>query len=64
MKIFDCFPFFDELLLLDMRLHYLTKAVEKFILVEGTYSHQGLKKNYFLMRINQSLENIKIRLFI
>lgn len=47
MKIFDCFPFFDELLLLDMRLHYLTKVVEKFILVEGTYSHQGLKKKLF-----------------
>jgi beta-1,4-mannosyl-glycoprotein beta-1,4-N-acetylglucosaminyltransferase len=47
MKIFDCFPFFDELLLLDMRLYYLMDSVKKFVLVEGTYSHQGLKKKLF-----------------
>jgi beta-1,4-mannosyl-glycoprotein beta-1,4-N-acetylglucosaminyltransferase len=47
MKIFDCFPFFDELLLLDMRLKYLNDSVKKFVLVEGTYSHQGKKKKLF-----------------
>ena len=30
MKIFDCFPFFDELLLLDMRLKYLNDSVKKY----------------------------------
>lgn len=48
MKIFDCFPFFNELSLLDMRLNYLNKVVNKFVIVEGTHSHQGkLKKLYY-----------------
>ena len=48
MKIFDCFPFFNELSLLDMRLNYLNKVVNKFVIIEGTHSHQGkLKKLYY-----------------
>ncbi len=48
MKIFDCFPFFNEISLLDMRLNYLDKVVDKFVIVEGTHSHQGkLKKLYY-----------------
>ena len=48
MKIFDCFPFFNEIPLLDMRLNYLNKIVDKFVIVEGTHCHQGkLKKLYY-----------------
>jgi len=48
MKIFDCFPFFDEISLLDMRMSYLNDVVEKFVIVEGTHSHQGkIKKLYY-----------------
>lgn len=46
--IIDSFPFFDEIDLLDLRLSYLNNSVDKFILVEGTKSHQGTnKKLYF-----------------
>lgn len=46
--IIDSFPFFDEIDLLDLRLNYLNKYVNKFIIVEGTKSHQGKsKKLYF-----------------
>ena len=31
MNIYDCFMYFDEDLLLDLRLNYLNKFVEKFI---------------------------------
>lgn len=34
--IYDCFIFFDELDLLDLRLHYLNPAVDRFVLVEST----------------------------
>ena len=44
MKIFDCFMFFDEEMLLDFRLSYLNSYVDKFIIVESQYSHSGEKK--------------------
>ncbi len=43
-KLIDTFPFFDELDLLELRLEYLNDVVDKFILTEGIYSHQGKKK--------------------
>ena len=44
MKIFDCFLFNGESLILDIRLNTLSKYVEKFIIVESKYDHQGNKK--------------------
>ena len=45
MKIYDCFMYFDEDLLLDLRLNYLDKFVEKFVITEATYTHNGDRKN-------------------
>lgn len=45
--IIDSFPFFDEIELLDLRLNYLDNVVEKFLIVEGTKSHQGKDKKLF-----------------
>jgi beta-1,4-mannosyl-glycoprotein beta-1,4-N-acetylglucosaminyltransferase len=36
--------YFDEDLLLDLRLHTLDKYVEKFVITEATYTHNGNKK--------------------
>ena len=48
MKIFDCFMYFDEDLLLDLRLNYLDKFVDKFIIIECNYNHKGeVKKPVF-----------------
>ena len=44
MKIFDCFMYFDEDLVLDLRLNYLDKFVDKFIIVECSYNHKGEKR--------------------
>ena len=44
MKIFDCFMYFDEDLILDLRLNYLNDFVDKFVIVESTYSHNGEKR--------------------
>ena len=41
MKIYDCFIYFDEDLLLDIRLNILDKFVDKFVIVESRYSHRG-----------------------
>ena len=35
MKIFDCFMYFDEDVVLDVRLNYLDQYVSKFIIVKA-----------------------------
>ena len=44
MKIFDCFMFFDEEILLDLRLNYLNSYVDEFVIVESSYTHSGEKR--------------------
>ena len=44
MKIYDCFIFFDEELLLDIRLNCLNQYVDKFVIVESKFSHSGEKR--------------------
>ena len=41
MKIYDCFIYFDEELLLDIRFNILDKFVDKFVIVESKFSHRG-----------------------
>ena len=44
MNIFDCFMYYNEDLLLDLRLNTLNKFVKKFVISEATYTHNGTKK--------------------
>lgn len=44
-KVYDCFPFCNELDQLEIRLNELDKEVDYFILVEGTETHSGLTKS-------------------
>ena len=46
-KIYDCFTFFNELDLLDLRLSLLCEKVTKFILVESKKSHSGEDKTLY-----------------
>ena len=58
MKIFDCFMYFDESLLLDLRLNYLDKFVDKFIIIECNYNHKGeIKKPTFNKEKYKKFEN-------
>jgi beta-1,4-mannosyl-glycoprotein beta-1,4-N-acetylglucosaminyltransferase len=43
--IYDCFTFFNELDLLEIRLNTLNNVVDKFVLVEATRTHQGKEKS-------------------
>ena len=45
MKIFDCFQFFDEDMMLDLRMNILDQHVDKFVIVENLYMHSGKKKS-------------------
>ena len=52
MKIYDCFQYYDEDLLLDFRLNYLNKYVDKFVIVESAFTHSGESKK-LLFNINK-----------
>ena len=45
MKIYDCFMYFDEDLILDLRLNILDKFVDYFVIVESIFTHKGEKRN-------------------
>ena len=44
MKIYDCFMYFDEDVVLDVRLNFLDKFVDKFVIIESEYNHKGEKR--------------------
>ena len=54
MNIYDCFQYFDEDLLLDIRLNILDQYVKKFVITEATYTHNGSKK-----KLNFDINNFK-----
>ena len=43
-KVYDCFPFFNELDMLELRLEELNDVVDHFVLVEAKLTHQGNPK--------------------
>ena len=43
-KIYDCFQFYNELDVLDIRFNTLYDYVDKFVLVEARFTHQGNPK--------------------
>ena len=48
MKIYDCFPFYNELDLLDLRLAELYDHVDHFVIVEATTTFQSNPKELYL----------------
>ena len=54
MKIYDCFQFFNEENVLDLRLNILDEFVDFFVIVESTTDHQGREK-----KLNFNIEKFK-----
>ena len=54
MKIIDCFNYFDENMMLEIRLATLCNVVDKFIICEATLDHAGNKK-----KLNFDIKNFK-----
>ena len=58
MKIFDCFMYFDEEILLDLRMNILDKYVDYFVIVESTFTHKGEeRKLHFNHKRFEKFEN-------
>ena len=65
MKIYDCFMYNNEKLILDLRLNHLNEYAEKFIIVESKYDHQGkIKKEFFNIDEFSNFKKKIIHLFI
>jgi beta-1,4-mannosyl-glycoprotein beta-1,4-N-acetylglucosaminyltransferase len=47
MKIYDCFCFFNELDLLELRLNILDPYVDYFVISEASVTHTGVAKPYY-----------------
>ena len=54
MKIFDCFSYWDEDLLLDLRLNILNNYVDYFVIIEGNKTWQNNPK-----KLRFKIENFK-----
>ena len=54
MKVYDCFLFHDEAMLLEIRFNILHKYVDKFIITEANYLHNGNQK-----KLNFNINNYK-----
>jgi len=48
--IYDCFMFFNEFDLLEIRLNELDDVVDKFVIVEANKTHSGISKEYFFRK--------------
>ena len=54
MAIYDCFQYFNEDHIVDLRLNILNKDVDFFVISESTKTHQGEDK-----KLNFNINNFK-----
>ena len=61
MKVFDCFMYYNEDTILDVRLNYLNKFVDYFVIIESTFNHKGQKKelNFDIKKFSQFKNKIR-----
>ena len=61
MKIYDCFMYFDEDLILDIRLNTLNQHIDGFIIAEATLDHAGNSKkiNFDIKKFSKFKDKIK-----
>lgn len=59
MKVYDCFMFFNELDILELRLNILNDKVDYFVLAEATTTHSGEKKELFFGKNKERFNKFK-----
>ncbi len=47
-KVYDCFPFFNEFDILEMRLNITAPYVDRWVISESNKTHSGLDKPFYL----------------
>ena len=61
MRIFDCFMYYNEDVILELRLNYLNPFVDFFVIVESKFNHKGEKKelNFKFSKFNKFKHKIR-----
>ena len=61
MAIYDCFQYFNEDHMVDLRLHILDKYVDYFVISESNRTHQGKHKkiNFNIEKFSKFKDKIK-----
>ncbi len=54
MRLYDCITYFDEPILVDLRLNILDEYVDKFIVIEAKHTHSGKDQS-----LNFEIDNFK-----
>ena len=59
--LYDCFTYFNEDLILDVRLNILSDKVDYFVIIEGSRTHSGKskKKNFDIKKFSKFKNKIK-----
>ena len=57
--IYDCFPFFNELDVIEIRLNELNSVVDKFVLVESTRTFQKQPKPLYYQKNKERLKDFE-----
>jgi beta-1,4-mannosyl-glycoprotein beta-1,4-N-acetylglucosaminyltransferase len=63
MAVWDAFPFFNELEILEIRLHELAPVVKGFILVESTHTHTGKSKPLYFQENKERFKDYNIHAY-
>ena len=58
-KIYDCFSFFNELDILEIRLNVLNDIVDKFVIVEAVKTHTGKDKPLYFLENKERFKNFE-----
>lgn len=63
-KIIDCFPYFNEKELLELRIRLLYDHVDKFLITDANYTHSGKPKSFScketLKKIDMPLDKVEV----
>lgn len=63
MRIIDCFTFFNELDLLELRLRLLDDVVDLFVISEGNYTHSGNPKPFIFQMYRERFKKWEHKIF-
>ena len=56
-KLIDCFPYFNEKEILELRIKLLYDYVDKFVITEANQTHSGLPKEYTCHEVLKSIDD-------
>lgn len=63
-KVYDCFTFWNEFDILEIRLNELKDVVDQFVICESTVTHVGKPKSLYLSRRLNEFKDFNIKLLV